>query len=406
MEVRENKSFIKYLTILAVVVFLRLIMSGAISGSAIECQEFVKFQYDEYYKNADGVNYAYPHFNISHINDYIEEYLRLNACTSLDYKVNMLSDSLVNVYMNCGEAKNIYYNYKEDRALHFSELVNDQSIFVDSVKKLLNLKYPTFVTDEVDILEGNYTIDGNGLVGSYDTQDYGNVSIRINNNVIRDMLVYQVQYDDEYENEVYTLDPNKKTVAFTFDDGPSSYDVDIIDSLVNSHSSATFFLVGNRLYNFKDSINKMIENNMEIGNHSFDHKYLKNLTRDKVLEEINSTNNRFYEITGKKMSLFRPPYGAMNNTYLKEAGVPSILWSIDTLDWKSRDAEKVYNSIIGSVKDGDIILMHSLYPSTRDAVKNVIPELYKMGYQIVSVSKLFELKGKTVNIGSSYWAVR
>jgi peptidoglycan/xylan/chitin deacetylase (PgdA/CDA1 family) len=82
--------------------------------------------------------------------------------------------------------------------------------------------------------------------------------------------------------------------------------------------------------------------------------------------------------------------------------MPAILWNIDTLDWQSRNAQKVYDSIINDVKDGDIVLMHSLYPSTVEAVKMVIPELYKRGYQIVSVSKLFELKNRTIEIGKSY----
>jgi peptidoglycan/xylan/chitin deacetylase (PgdA/CDA1 family) len=86
--------------------------------------------------------------------------------------------------------------------------------------------------------------------------------------------------------------------------------------------------------------------------------------------------------------------------------MPCILWSVDTLDWKTRDSESVYNEIINNVKDGDIVLMHSLYKSTAEAVEKVLPELYKEGYQIVSVSKLFELKDKTLEIGKSYTSAR
>ena len=279
-------------------------------------------------------------------------------------------------------------------------------MFKEKVTELLDMKYPTFVTEEVDIMGSIYDINERELVLFYKTKDYGDISVKINNNEIKDLMNYEMQYDDIYEVEIYSLDASKPTIAFTFDDGPSNYDLGIIDALVDSHATATFFLVGNRLTSFKKSIDKMIENEMEVGNHSYNHKYMKKMSKSQVADQINKTRDLYKELTGREMTLFRPPYGAVNNANLTSLNVPSILWSIDTLDWKVRDKDKVYNAIIDNVKDGDIVLMHSLYPSTLEAVKMVLPELYKKGFQVVSVSTLAELKNKTLSPATSYIALR
>lgn len=205
-------------------------------------------------------------------------------------------------------------------------------------------------------------------------------------------MTYEMHYDDAYENEIYTLSPDKKTIAFTFDDGPSPYEPELIDFLVKSHSEATFYLVGSRLELFPKSIEAMTKNKMEVGNHTFDHRVLTTLSDEEIKEEITKTNDLYYELTKEKMTSLRPSYGSINKRVLVQIGMPVILWSLDTLDWKSRDADKIAKTILNEVEDGDIVLMHSLYGSTVEAVKKVLPELYKEGYQVTSVSKLAKLK--------------
>ena len=82
--------------------------------------------------------------------------------------------------------------------------------------------------------------------------------------------------------------------------------------------------------------------------------------------------------------------------------MPLILWSIDTLDWKSRDSEKVTSHVLENVKDGDIVLMHDIYDSTAGAVKSLVPKLIDMGYQLVTVSELFEARGEVLEGGQIY----
>ena len=347
-----------------------------------------------------------PYFNNPKIDKYVDDYISKNACTELNYNVIDIGGNRISIFLNCGTPYHVIYNYKKKEEVKFDSLLDDREGFIASTKKLLGLKYPKFVVEDADIEHAVYNIKPNELVGYYKTKEYGDIDVKINYNEIMDMLNYDMHYDDAYENEVYTLDRNKKTIAFTFDDGPSDYDLKLIDLLVDSHSSATFFVVGNRIENFPNSIHKMVEKGMEVGNHTYNHKSLAGLSANAIKSQITKTNDLFRNMTGQELKLLRPSYGAVNKKVLLQVGMPVVLWNIDTLDWKTRNAEKVYDEIVKNAEDGDIVLMHSLYKSTVDAVEKSLKELYKKGFQVVSVSKLVELKGRELSIGKSYVAVK
>lgn len=393
--------------ILTALAFLLVICLALFSFNAIKLMEDEKREISKEieYTIVTVDNYSKPSFNKKEINSFIDNYIEDNSCETLEFDITNISSDIVSLYLNCGNKKSIIYNHKKKEELNIKDLLQNESEFIIIVKELLNLKYPKYVTEEVNILDGIFDIKENEIIEYYKTKNYGEISIRINNNEIKDYINYTPKLDTEYENEKYTLDRAKKTIAFSFDDGPSTYDLKIIDALTESHASATFFMVGNRMNNYKSSINKMIETGMETGNHSYDHKYMGNMSKANVLNELNKTNNIFKSITGNELKIFRPPYGEVKKAYLKDTGLPSIIWSLDTLDWKYRDTEKVYNKIMGA-KDGDIILMHSLYSTTRDAVIKSLPELYKKGFQVVSVSKLAELKGKSLEEATHYYSIK
>lgn len=401
MEVSYFKVFMK-----CFIIFIVAISFNTKTTKTVEENSYIGLKYEEVEFVNGEITYKKPEFNSQYLNDYISDYIEKNSCSSLEYNIHKLDKNSLSLFLNCGNPESIIYDYNEGQTKNFDTLLKDSSEFINSVTRLLNLKYPKFVTNEVDILNGAYQILDNQLIGYYNTTNFGVVDIKINNNEIRELMNYNMNYDDAYQNEIYTLDANKKTIAFTFDDGPSYYDLETIDFLVDSHASATFFLVGNRINNYKDSVKKMVETDMEVGNHSYNHSVMTKLSNSQIAEQITKTNEIYNNLTGKNMTLFRPPYGAINSRVLLSTQMSSVLWSVDTLDWQSRNADKVYEKIIENVKDGDIVLMHSLYNSTLQAVKKVIPELYKQGYQIVSVSKLAELKGKTVEIGKNYTSMR
>src|SRR5699024_1572049 len=138
---------------------------------------------------------------------------------------------------------------------------------------------------------------------------------------------------------------------------------------------ATFFVLGNRVVNNEDILRRMLDEGSEIGNHSFNHKQLTTITSSEIKDQIQKTQDAVIEVVGTEPKLMRPTYGSYDVDLQTQIEMPLILWSVDTLDWKTRNAEKISTHVLTEVKDGDIILMHDIYGSTADAVKTIIPEL-------------------------------
>lgn len=204
-----------------------------------------------------------------------------------------------------------------------------------------------------------------------------------------------------------TLDPDKPMIALTFDDGPSTeVTPQILDVLEKYNAHATFFLVGNRIKGREDIIKRAYDLGCDIGNHSYDHARLTTLKKKQIIREFKTTSNLIKKITGKKSKFVRTPYGAQTPSVLKATKYPVILWDIDTMDWSSLNEKKVAKHIIGKVQDGDIVLMHDLYPSTAKAVQKVVPKLIKEGYQLVSISELFKAKGIKPKKSKVYYSIR
>lgn len=202
------------------------------------------------------------------------------------------------------------------------------------------------------------------------------------------------------------LDPDKKAIALTFDDGPSKQTRKILATLAEYDGLATFFTVGERLDDYSETLQMIYDSGCQIGMHTYSHANLRKLSKSEILDEINKTNDLIYKYTGEYSHLVRPPYGAVNDKVKATVEQPMINWSIDTRDWESRDANSVYNEIMNNVEDGDIILMHDLYSSTAEAVSRVVPELVAQGYQLCTVDELFKLKGIELTAGKVYLSAK
>lgn len=193
-----------------------------------------------------------------------------------------------------------------------------------------------------------------------------------------------------------------KVIAFTFDDGPSEYTIEIVDALIENNAKATFFELGSKMKNNQKITKYANEKGMEIASHSYSHKNLNELNIRELLNEINSTNIIYKEITGSDIKLMRPPYGNNNEYLVKLINKPIIMWNIDTEDWLNKDSETIYNHIINNISDGSIVLMHDIYYETVLAVKKVLPVLKDMGYKVTTVSELAYIKDKTLENGKIY----
>ena len=201
------------------------------------------------------------------------------------------------------------------------------------------------------------------------------------------------------------IDKNKKMVALTYDDGPSIYTPRILKTLKENNSVATFFVVGNRVPMYSDTVKKAYGMGCEIGNHTYEHKILTRADAAGIREQVSKTNAAVKNITGTDPIVMRPPGGCVNDTVKSQTGMPMILWSIDTLDWRTRNAASTKTAVLDHVKDGDIVLMHDLYEATANASTTIIPTLVERGYQLVTVSELAECRGGMKD-GCLYYSFR
>ena len=199
------------------------------------------------------------------------------------------------------------------------------------------------------------------------------------------------------------IDPSKPMVALTFDDGPKpSVGNRIMDCLAQYGGKATFFMVGERVGSYKTEVQRMVAEGHEVANHTMNHKYLQKLGAAQIQAQVNNGNDAIQAACGVRPTLLRLPGGNHNATVLANAGMPMIQWNVDTLDWKTRNADKTVAAVLNHVKDGDIILMHELYGATGDAVARIVPELHKRGFQMVTVSQMAAAKGRSLEAGKLY----
>jgi len=182
---------------------------------------------------------------------------------------------------------------------------------------------------------------------------------------------------------------NTKQVALTFDDGPDpEVTTAILATLKKYDAKATFFMLGSRVEYYPEIAKKVEKSGHELGNHTWNHPDLTKASSNKVNSEIAKTSTIIKDVTGKNATVFRPPYGAANDSVRAQTDLPSILWDVDTLDWKHRNADELLRIVKSSTQDGSIILMHDIHQSTADGLDSVLAHLKKEGFTFVTVSEL------------------
>ena len=180
-----------------------------------------------------------------------------------------------------------------------------------------------------------------------------------------------------------------KYIALTFDDGPSwKYTPILLDGLKERGVHATFFLMGKNIEGEEDIVKRMSEEGHLIGNHSYEHIQLTKAGAKAVCEAVEHTQEQIEAITGKRPEYIRPPYGDWNEELEEEIGMTPVLWSLDSLDWKLKDTGKIIRQVLKDVQDGDIILLHDIFPSSVEAALELIDILQKEGYVFVTADEL------------------
>lgn len=200
---------------------------------------------------------------------------------------------------------------------------------------------------------------------------------------------------------VYAVQTEQQKVAISFD---AAWGADktqgIMDILKEYNCNATFFLVGFWTDKYPELVKKISDDGFEIGTHSNTHPDMTKLSRENAKLELTSSIKLIEDITGKKVELFRPPYGAYNNMLIEvseECGVIPIQWDVDSLDWKGISAENITNRIINNVKNGSIILCHNNSDHILDALPMVLDRLIKKGYTVSCVGDLVYKENYTID---------
>lgn len=342
-------------------------------------------------------------------NDYNKKYgNKKNTELNISYSYKKINDNVVSVGLltNIYTGKNIYkiktYAYDENigKFLSIDNIVSDLDVLDYDVKTEILNKYRDADMDFLASFSYDYfTIDGENLTVYFNPEDIGDeydevIYLDIPLNTLD--LLFDTQ--SETDNNLYfdlkkrNIDPDNKVIALTFDDGPSKYTNEIIDILKKNNAVATFFVVGNRLSFYEDTLKNMLNTGNEIGNHSYSHKWLNRLSKDEFILEINNTQNEVKRITGYTPKIFRPTYGGYSDKLKSYTDLTFVLWDVDSNDWKVKNADKIYDNITKNAFDGSIVLMHDNHRYAAESLDKVIKKLKEEGYSFVTVSELLEVK--------------
>ena len=199
----------------------------------------------------------------------------------------------------------------------------------------------------------------------------------------------------------------KKLIALTFDDGPSAATTPtLLNTLKSRDVPVTFFMLGNMARNNPDIVKRAADEGHEVASHTMYHQNLVRISNDDARSDINEAKSVFEDILGHGPSFTRPPYGNYNSTVSESVGTPIILWSVDTLDWQSRNPDEIVSTALAQAHDGAIILMHDIYDTSVAAVPQLIDRLRENDYEFVTIPELVKERSISLDNGTAYYNFR
>lgn len=332
--------------------------------------------------------------NISNKSSYLLERNELN----IDFDYNYFNDRYINIVFKIDiyDGKNNYliqnylYDLKKGCFIDVLSLFDNSDYVYKTVKDTFLKEKNIMITNSSNL----YMAISNPYLDVYIITDkIYSISIPLRE------LGFQLSISDDCKDYFLTsqvsaniIDPMKPVVALTFDDGPSEYTKEIIDTLKKYEANATFFVLGNKVTAYQDVIRESINNGNEIGNHTYNHKWLSRLSKDEIIEQITKTQNILKETVHYTPTHLRPTYGSVNQRIRKNTELEITLWTIDTKDWKVKNVDRIVERAIQNIEDGDIILMHDIFERSSEAVKKLVPILKEKGFQLITISELEEVK--------------
>jgi len=184
-------------------------------------------------------------------------------------------------------------------------------------------------------------------------------------------------------------------LALTFDDGPAPGTDAVVAALNERDQAATFFVVGRQVPFRAETVRRMHESGHLVASHTWDHPNLTGQTREQLERQLGRTADAIEAATGARPGYFRPPYGAVNATVMRVAGMPAVLWSVDPEDWREPPKATLVRAATKNVRAGDIVLLHDIHAPTVVALPEILDVYQAQGFRLVTIKQL--LAGKEIS---------
>ena len=207
----------------------------------------------------------------------------------------------------------------------------------------------------------------------------------------REMVMGDASGEEEGAESRSGVEPGEETkkIALTFDDGPHPrYTEELLDGLAERDVKATFFLLGQNIEGREEIIERMAREGHLIGNHTYYHVDITRLSQREACREILDTSEKITAITGQPVEYIRPPFGNWDKELECEVMMLPIFWSVDTLDWTTKNEDQIVQKVVTKIEENDIILMHDSYDSTVKAALRIVDLLQAEGYEFVTPDEL------------------
>ena len=191
---------------------------------------------------------------------------------------------------------------------------------------------------------------------------------------------------------VYWVQRDDKVVALSFDAAWGNEDTQQLIDILNKYQiNTTFFVVGDWVDKYPESVKALADNGNEVMNHSLNHAHFSSLSSDEIVADITACNEKIAAITGVTPTLFRCPYGEYDDHVVSAVtgmGMTAVQWNIDSLDWKGISASEIQKRVLKNIEPGSIILFHNAAENTPEALPGIIESLLADGYKIVPISQI------------------
>lgn len=364
-----------------------------------------KYEFKADYKVTDNNNILGLHLNIS-------EYTGGAHHVRYDksYYYNKESDEIVSIKdflekdTSLDKLANLSYyyvmKYSDDNNLNFDkEGVKEGLSF-----NLNNFEHFNFIDDGLEFIFPPYQIAYYAAGEIKIVIPYNELKGIIKNKYLKYSEKDNIKQDNNRDLKEFS---NKKLIAFTFDDGPSYIGTNkLLDNLDKYNARVTFFVLGSRVENYKDTLTKAYKMGNTIGNHTYSHSNLLKLDNYSVMDEIKKTNETIKNITGSEAIYLRPPYGNINSDIKNISNMYTILWDLDTEDWKNKDKDRIADYIVSNAHDGAIVLLHDLYETSVDGALLAMERLEKEGYAFVTIDEMIKIKDIQLDINKNYYQIK